>query len=59
MIVIFPEWCLDHHQHEPELEKTKQVTTLRLSLYSKFEEKKSTIGQIALPSPGIAPGPAG
>ena len=28
MIVILPEWCLDHHQHEPELEKTWQVYRL-------------------------------
>ena len=40
MIVILPEWCLDHHQHEPELEKTKQVPTLGLSLNSKVKEKK-------------------
>ena len=43
MIVILPEWCLDHHQHEPELEKTKQVPTLGLSLNSKFKEKKSSV----------------
>ena len=46
MIVILPEWCLDHHQHEPELEKTKQVPTLGLSLNSKFKEKYPfSIGQ--------------
>ena len=38
MIVILPEWCLDHHQHEPEPEKTKQVPTLDLSLNSSFFE---------------------
>ena len=40
MIVILPEWCLDHHQHEPELENSKEVPTLDLSLDSNFEDQK-------------------
>ena len=31
MIVILPEWCLDHHQHEPELENSKDLSLIQIS----------------------------